>query len=194
MLTFNFEEGAPLKHFEQHVQEQMDKHIDHFQKENSKLRTGRANPAMVEDLKVNAYGSIMSLKEIAAISAPEPQLLSIQPWDKSLIPDVEKALTSSSIGITPRNDGNVIRLQMPSMTQERRKDLIKVLGQKLEACKVAIRNARKDILNSVRSAEKSKDISEDYSKRLQDALQKVTDNFITQADHVSQAKEQEIKG
>ncbi len=194
MNDIHISEGGSHKQFEKDVESHMSKQIEHFTKEISKLRTGRANPSMVEELRINAYGSLMSLKEIAAISAPEAQLLVIQPWDKSLIVEVEKAIMNSDLNLNPRNDGNVIRIQIPPMSKERRQDLIKVLHQKLEGCKVAIRNTRKDILNFIRDKEKSKDISEDTSKRIQDVLQKITNNSITQAEQISQKKEQEVQG
>lgn len=194
MNDIHISEGGSHKQFEKDVESHMSKQIEHFTKEISKLRTGRANPSMVEELRINAYGSLMSLKEIAAISAPEAQLLVIQPWDKSLIVEVEKAIMNSDLNLNPRNDGNVIRIQIPPMSKERRQDLIKVLHQKLEGCKVAIRNTRKDILNFIRDKEKSKDISEDTSKRIQDVLQKITNNSITQAEQISQKKELEVQG
>lgn len=193
MLTFTFVEGAPTKPFEAFIDAEMDKSIKHFEKEIAKIRTGRAHTSMVEDIKVSCYGSIMPLKETAAISAPEAGLLVIQPWDKTIIPEIEKAITSSDLGINPLNDGNIIRLPLPRMSAARREELSKMLGQRLEECKIGVRNARKEIHTLLRDTEKGKKISEDYAKRLQDLLQKITDRFTDLADKMANKKDVELK-
>jgi ribosome recycling factor len=193
MITFNFVEGASTKPYEHMVESEMDKPLKHFEKELSKINTGRANPALIDHLKVIAYGGPMALRDIAAISAPEIQLLVIQPWDKAIIPDIEKAITASDLGLTPLNDGNLIRIQLPRMTSTRRDEFVKLVHKKLEECKVALRGVRKEFHGLIRDTEKNKKISEDYSKRLQDLLQKITDKFIEQADKISMKKETEIK-
>lgn len=186
-------EGGPTKQFEKDVETEMDQHLKHFEKELGKIRTGRAHTSMIEDIKVPAYGTTMPLKEVGAISAPDVTLLVVQPWDKAIIPDIEKAIMNSDLGISPTNDGNIIRIALPRVSTSRRDELIKVLNQKLESCKIAIRNIRKEVQNIIRETEKSKKISEDYSKRLQDLLQKITDKFIDLSDKLSSKKENEIK-
>ncbi len=193
MANYTFTEGASTKPFETAVESDMQKHIQHFEKELQKIRTGRAHPSMIEDLKVSAYGTMMPLKETAAISAPDAQLLIVQPWDKTIIPEIEKAITTSDLGVTPQTDGPIIRIVLPKMSSSRREELSKILGKRLEECKIALRNVRKDVHTAIRDTEKDKKISEDYSKRLQDLLQKVTDKVTAQAETLSGKKEAEIK-
>lgn len=193
MITFNFVEGAPAKQFEKAVESEMDKTVHFLEKELIKIRTGRAHTAMIEDIKVSVYGNFMPLKQVAALSAPDVNLLVIQPWDKTIIAEVEKALATSDLGVTPLNDGTVIRIQLQRMSSERREELVKTLGKKLEESKVALRTVRKDFHALIRDAEKAKKISEDYSKRLQDSLQKTTDKKIEAADSLAHKKEQEIR-
>ncbi len=193
MVTYTFTEGASTKPFETAVEAEMQKHIQHFEKELQKIRTGRAHPSMIEDIRVSAYGTLMPLKETAAISAADAQLLVIQPWDKTIIPDIERAIQSSDLGVTPMTDGPIIRISLPKMSSSRRDELIKVLGKRLEECKIALRNVRKEVHTTIRGKEKEKKISEDYSKRLQDQLQKITDKVSALADTLSVKKEAEIK-
>jgi ribosome recycling factor len=193
MANYTFTEGASTTPFEATVESEMNKHIQHFEKELQKIRTGRAHPSMIEDIKVFAYGTMMPLKETAAISAPDAQLLVVQPWDKTIMPDIEKALSTSDLGVTPATDGPLIRIVLPKMSSSRRDELSKVLGKRLEECKIALRNVRKDVHTAIRETEKDKKISEDYSKRLQDLLQKITDKVTSQADALSSKKEAEIK-
>lgn len=192
-MKIQLSEGASTKQFEKDIELEMDQHIKHFEKELIKIRTGRAHPDMLADVKVAAYGALMPLKEVAAISAPDVGLLLVQPWDKALIDDVEKALSQSDIGVTPANDGNVIRIALPKMSSSRRDELAKILHQKLEACKVSVRKVRQEVQNIIRETEKSKKISEDYSRRLQETLQKTTDKFIENSDKLASKKETEIK-
>lgn len=192
-MKITLTEGANTKQFEKEIEQEMDTHIKHFEKELLKIRTGRAHPSMIEDVKVTAYGAAMPLKEVAAVFAPDVGLLLVQPWDKANIPEIEKALSSGDLGLTPMNDGNVIRIQLPKMSSSRREDLIKVLSQKSEQAKIAIRNVRKEVQNMIRETEKSKKISEDYGRRLLESLQKVTDKLIEIADAITAKKETEIK-
>ena len=192
MIKFEFTENASTKPFEKYVETEMDSHIKHLEKELVKIRTGRAHTSMIEDLKINCYGNIMPLKDVAAVSAPDVQLLVIQPWDKTIINDIEKAISASDLGVSPFNDGNLIRIQLPKMSSTRRDDLTKILGKKIEECKVSIRNVRKEFHNLIREAEKTKKLSEDSSRRLQDILQKITDKVIEIADKLAQKKEAEI--
>lgn len=193
MILLSFIEGAPTKSFETTIDQEVAKAFSHFEKELQKLRTGRAHTSMVEDIKVLAYGTLMALKDLSAISAPEPQLIVVQPWDKGLMGDIEKAIATSDVGVTPLNDGNVIRVPLPKMSSARRDELTKVLAKRLEECRVSIRAIRKDIHNLIREAEKGKKISEDYSKRLQAVLQKIIDAAVEKAEHIAHKKESEIK-
>jgi ribosome recycling factor len=193
MLKITLTENGPVKNFETAVEKEMENHIQAFEKELLKVRTGRAHPSMVEDVKVSSYGAMMSLRELAAISAPEASSLLIQPWDKENIAAIEKALSTTEMGLTPINDGNVIRIQLPKMSSARRDELVKVVGQKLEQTKIALRNVRKEVHNQLRDLEKAKTISEDYGRRVQDSLQKVTDRLVKKADDIGGKKEQELK-
>lgn len=193
MFKLAFNENINLKEFEKLVDLEMDPHIKHLERELLKIRTGRAHPSMVEDIKANCYGTMLPLRDLAAISAPDVQLLVIQPWDKTLIPEIEKAISTSDLGAAPANDGNLIRIPLPKMSSSRREELSKTLGKKLEEAKINIRNVRKDVHNLIREADKGKKISEDLSRRLQDLLQKVTDKYTEQADKIAIKKEEEIK-
>ncbi len=180
--------------FEKLVEQEMDAPIKHFERELVAIRSGRAHPSMVEDLKITCYGgSVMTLKELAAISTPEPRFILIQPWDIGTINDIEKGIMNSSLGITPANDGNVIRIVLPEISGQRREELIKVLGKKLEECKERIRVIRGDFRNVIKEAEKKRTVEEDFSKKLQDLLQKVTDKFTEKAQQMNDKKEKEIK-
>ncbi|MBA3752053.1 ribosome recycling factor [Candidatus Dependentiae bacterium] len=192
-MNITIQEGAPAKQFEKDVELEMSTHIKHFEKELLKVRTGRAHPSMIEDLRISAYGSSMPLKEVSAVTAPDAALLVVQPWDKAMLGEIEKALSLSDLGVTPMNDGNIIRIQLPKMSSSRRDELVKVLHSKLEACKIAVRNVRKEVSNMIREMEKSKKISEDYGRRLAESLQKVTDKLIMHSDGIASHKEKEIK-
>ena len=174
------------------VEERMQKSIKSLQKDFSTIRTGRANTAMFEGLKVSVYGSDMPLNQVATISIPEPRLVVIQPWDKGNLGEVEKAILKSDLSLNPSNDGNLIRLQIPELTEERRKEYVKLAKGKSEECKVAIRNVRRDGNEMVKSLEKDKDISEDESKSAQDKIQKITDKYIDEAQKLTDNKEKEI--
>lgn len=187
-----FQEGDS-KSFETLVKSHMEKPLKHFEKELAAIRTGRASTSLVEGLRVECYGQFMPLKDLATIAAPDARLITIQPWDKSAIADIEKAITQSDLGLTPANDGAIIRLQLPQMSSSRRDELVKLLGKKTEECKVNIRNVRKDFHNAVRDAEKKKTVSEDFAKRLSDLLQKITDQNIEKVDQIESKKENELK-
>jgi len=183
-----------IKEFEKAVQEEMDKALQHFEKELITIRTGRAHPALVEGIKVVCYGgNTMNLKELASITTPEARIIVIQPWDTGLMPDIEKAITNSDLGVTPLNDGNILRIRLPEITTARRDELAKILSKKTEESKIAVRNTRRDYMNLIRDAEKAKTISEDHSRRLYDTLQKITDKFTGSVDQMAQKKEAEIK-
>jgi ribosome recycling factor len=183
-----------IKEFEKAVTTEMDKPIKHFERELITIRTGRAHPALVEDLKVVCYGNTtMRLRDTASISAPEARLIVVQPWDPAILADIERALRDSDLGISPQNDGSLIRIVLPEISTARRDELVKVLGKKLEDSRISIRNVRKDFHNLIRDSQKDKSISEDHSRRLSDLLQKLTDDFIKRAETMSTAKEKEIK-
>jgi len=158
----------------------------------STIRTGRANPALLEKVTVDYYGSPMSINQLAAITAPEPRLLVVAPWDKSAMSAIEKAITSSDLGLTPSSDGNVIRMQIPYLTEERRHDLIKLLHKKTEDHRIAVRNIRRDTNERLKTSEKNHEIGEDESKRAHDQVQKLTDKYVAEIDKLQEAKEAEL--
>jgi ribosome recycling factor len=183
-----------VKGFEKAMTQEMEKPIKHFEGELIKIRTGRAHTSLVEDISVTTYYSPtpMPLKNLAALAAPDARLLTIQPWDVAIINDIEKAIINSDLGVTPVNDGKIIRIQLPQMSSNRRDELIKILSKKLEDCKVSIRNVRRDFHEIVRTGKKDKKISEDFHNRLDDSLKKVTDAIIEKVDQMAKKKEQEI--
>lgn len=182
-----------VKSFQAPMEAEMDKSIKHLERELVKIRTGRAHTALVEDLQVSVYGQpAVALKGLAALAAPDSRLITIQPWDSNIIGEIEKAISESDIGITPANDGDLIRLRLPEMSSTRRDELVKILGKKAEEAKVAIRNVRKDFQNLIRDAKKNKTISENFFNRLEDVLQKVTDAFVDKAEQHRVKKEKEI--
>jgi ribosome recycling factor len=163
--------------------------VDALKHDLSGLRTGRANTALLEPITVEVYGSHMPLTQVATISAPEPRLLSVQVWDKSNIGPVEKAIRSAGLGLNPINDGNTLRLPIPDLTEERRKELAKLAHQYAEKARVAIRNVRRDGIDALKTDENKKEISEDDRKRGEIDVQKLTDEIIKQADEVMVQKE-----
>ena len=173
-------------------EDRMKKTIDHLLGDFASLRAGRANPAMLDKIMVNYYGTPTPINQMANINVPEARLLVIQPWDKGSIADIEKAIMKSDLGITPSNDGNVIRLAIPQLTEERRKDVVKVVKKRAEEAKVAIRNIRREANDLIKASEKDKLVSEDESKKGQDSIQKVTDKSIKDVDQVLMAKEKDI--
>lgn len=183
-----------IKSFETPMKQEMEKPVKHFEGELLKIRTGRAHTSLIEDIMVAAYGQApMPLKNVAALAAPDVRLLTIQPWDAAIIPDIERAIKTSDLGLSPLNDGAIIRLQLPEMSSSRRDELIKILGKKLEECRVSIRNVRKDFNNLLRDAKKDKQISENFFNRLSDVLQKITDQYIEQVEQKADKKEKEVK-
>ena len=158
------------------------------------LRTGRASVALVDSVHVEVYGSNMPLNQVATVSVPEPRLLSVQVWDRSNVQPVEKAIRNAGLGINPIVDGQVIRLPIPELTEERRKELAKLCGQYAEKAKIAVRNVRPDGMDHLKNDEKKHDISEDERKRLEAEVQKLTDDTIKEIDAVAEAKEKEILG
>jgi ribosome recycling factor len=178
-----------LKEAEDHMQ----KSVHALELDLRAVRTGRANPMIVERVMVNYYDVPTPLANLATIAAPEPQLLTIRPFDMHSIKDIERAIQSSDLGLTPTNDGKIIRLAIPRLSEERRNELIKVVHKRLEEARVAIRNIRRDTQDTLRDFEKEKMISEDDLKRGRDDLQKLTDKSIEQAESISKRKEEEIR-
>lgn len=170
----------------------MKKAIEALRHDVATVRTGRAAPSLVEGLEVEAYGVPTPLIQLAAISVPEPRMVVIQPWDKGLIKAIEKAIQSSDLGLAPNNDGNLIRLNIPALNEERRRDLVKVLHKKVEEGRVEIRTLRRHTHDEMKSKEKSSGVSTDEVKRAEAQLQKLTDRYILMADEIGQAKEKEI--
>lgn len=182
------------KTFQKAMDDEMVKSIKHLEGELVKIRTGRAHTSLIENLPVSVYGGApMPLKNIAACAAPDARLLTIQPWDAGIIGDIEKAISNSEIGISPVNDGQIIRLTLPEMSTSRREELVKILSKKVEESKIAIRNVRKDFNNLIRDAKKDKHISENFFNRLSDILQEVTDRYCKQADDKGEKKAKEIR-
>jgi ribosome recycling factor len=173
-------------------QDRMAKAIEALKRDLATVRTGRANPALVEHVRVDYYGTPTPLKQLASVSAPEARLLTIQPWDKGSLPAIEKAIQKSDLGLNPSSDGNVIRLAIPPLTEERRKELVKVVHKKIEEGRVEIRNIRRDAHEMLRDFKKEKEISEDQEFNAQEDLQKVTDRFIADAEKIGQEKEAEL--
>ncbi len=156
------------------------------------LRTGRANTSLLDPVVVEVYGSMMPLNQVATVSAPEPRMLSVQVWDKSNLTAVEKGIAKANLGLNPMIDGQTLRLPLPDLTQERRKELAKLAGQYAEQAKIAIRNVRRDGMEDLKTDEKKKDIGEDDRKRGEDEVQKLTDKYVALADEAAAAKEKEI--
>lgn len=174
------------------TEEKMSKVINAFQRELSTLRAGRATTSLLDRIEVDYYGTATPLNQLAGVTAPESRLLVVQPWDKQSLGEIEKAILKSDLGLTPTNDGNVIRLSIPQLTEERRKELVKYVRKKAEESKVSIRNIRRDANESTKQLEKSSDISEDDKRRGQDKIQEITDKKIKEIDEILDLKEKEM--
>ena len=173
-------------------EEKMTKSYDSMIRDFTSIRAGRANPHVLDKIKVDYYGAPTPLQQVGNVSVPEPRMLQIQPWEKSLLKGIEKAILASDLGITPTNDGSVIRLVFPELTEERRKDLVKDVKKKGEGAKVAMRNIRRDANDFLKKLGKGSDVSEDEVKDLEDAVQKMTDKFIKDVDKAVEEKSKEI--
>lgn len=173
-------------------EDKMEKSVSNLQEEYTTIRAGRANPRILDRIQVDYYGSMSPLQSVANISVPEARMIQIQPWESSLIKDIEKAILSSDLGLTPANDGKVIRLVFPELTEDRRKELVKDVKKKGEAAKVAIRNIRRDANDAVKKDSKANEISEDEQKQLEDKIQKMTDKFVAEIDKAIDAKSSEV--
>jgi len=174
------------------AEERMTKAIEALRRELATIRTGRANPALVEHIRVDYFGTPTPLKQLASVMVPEARLLTIQPWDKGSLGAIEKAIQKSDLGLNPSSDGSVIRLVIPQLTEDRRKELVRVVHKKLEEGRVAIRNIRRDAHELLRDFRREKEISEDQEFNAQEDLQKVTDRFIADADKLGEEKEKEL--
>jgi ribosome recycling factor len=170
----------------------MDKTVENLMEEFKKIRSGRANAGLVEGLLVDYYGNKTPLKQLASISVPEPRLIVIQPWDKGSLQEIEKAFHKSDLMLSPNNDGKVIRISVPALTEERRKELVKVARGKTEDARIAIRNIRRDGNEEVKAAEKEGHVSEDDSKKTMEDIQKITDNYINKINSLLEGKDAEI--
>ena len=174
------------------VEERMSRAVEAFGKDLGGFRTGRASSSLVEHITVDHYGAKTPLNQMAGISVPENTLLVVQPWDPSAIPAIEKALNNAQLGMTPAVDGNIIRLRVPSMTEERRKDLVKQMGKRTEEARIEIRSARRDEQEAIKKLEKNKEIGEDDARRRLEALQKATDAKTAEIDRMAASKEREV--
>ena len=174
------------------IERRMHGAVESLKHDLSGLRTGRANVALLDPVVVEVYGSMMPLNQVATVSAPEPRMLSVQVWDRANVTAVEKGIAHANLGLNPMIDGQTLRLPLPDMTEERRKELSKLAGQYAEKAKVAIRNVRRDGMEALKEDEKKKDISEDERKRAEDEVQKLTDKYVGDVDAAAEHKEKEI--
>ena len=181
-----------ISDLKKNTESRMSKSIDSLTESLQSIRAGRANTSLLDRIYVDYYGQQSPLNQVASLSAPEARLLAIQPWDATLIPEIEKAIQKSDLGITPSNDGKIIRLVIPQLTEERRKDLTKLVGKYAEEAKVSIRNIRRDAMEDIKKAEKAKEISEDDRKTYEEDIQKLTDKYIKDVDGVTAEKEKEL--
>ncbi len=174
------------------VKAKMDKAIAAMESDFAGIRAGRANPAVLDKITVDYYGTATPLAQVGTVSVPDPRMLMIQPWDASILHDIEKAILASDLGLTPNNDGKAIRLNFPAPTEERRKELTKTVSKRAEDAKVAVRNVRRDAIDSFKAQKKNGEITEDDLKSAETGIQKVTDNAIKEIDDLAQAKAKEI--
>ncbi|MEL7646875.1 MAG: ribosome recycling factor [Sedimentibacter sp.] len=174
------------------AEETMKKSIGFLKEDLQTIRAGKANPKLVDKIQVSYYGTMTPMNQVANISVPEPRSILIQPWDASLVKEIEKAILASDLGITPSNDGKIIRLVIPALTEERRKDLLKVVKKETENSKIAVRNIRRDAIEEIKKLEKSSEITKDDLKRAEEDMQKITDRYVKFVDDIYKEKEKEI--
>jgi ribosome recycling factor len=174
------------------AEDRMKKSVEHLHHELTRIRTGRATPALLDVVKVQYYGSAVPINQVSTVSAPEPRLLVIQPWEKGMIGEIEKAILQSDLGLNPTNDGNVVRVPIPELSEERRQDLLKLVKKFCEETRIAIRNIRRDANDSIKGLERDHEISEDQSHDNLDKIQKFTDEYIKKVDEQYEIKEREI--
>jgi ribosome recycling factor len=172
----------------------MKKAVEALRRELATIRTGRAHPALLERITVDYYGTPTPLAQLATVTAPEARLLVVQPWDKGALRLLEKAILTSDLGITPINDGQVLRVPIPPLTEERRREIVRLVHKKVEEGRIAVRNIRRDVLDKIRTLEREKQIGQDESRRTQERLQRLTETYIGQMDALGQEKEKEVMG
>lgn len=183
---------ASVDNLQAETESKMKKTLENLRKEFSRIRTGRASPALLEGLTVDYYGSPTPVSQVASISVPDPRTLAIQPWEKSMVGPIEKAVMASTLDLNPQTDGNLIRLPIPPLSSERRAELVKTCKRIAEEQKVAVRNIRRDSNDRLKKAEKAKEVSQDESKKLMDEIQKLTDRYVAAVDEQLSVKEKEI--
>ncbi|BCB96984.1 ribosome-recycling factor [Dissulfurispira thermophila] len=181
-----------MQEFKKKAADRMNGSIDALKKDFAAIRTGRASLSLLDGITVDYYGTPTPLNQVATLGIPDPRQITIQPWEPKLISEIEKAILKSGLGLTPTNDGKIIRLNIPPLTEERRKELVKVAKKRAEEARVAVRNIRRDINDEIKKSEKEQHLSEDDVKRLQDEIQKITDSYIHKVDEILQHKEKEI--
>ena len=192
MSAQSLEVKSVIKEYMEDAERRMEKTSEALKREYSTLRAGRATPALLDKSQVEYYGAMTPLNQMANISAPESRMLVVQPWDKSAMKAIEKAILASDLGLNPNNDGSIIRIAIPQLTEERRKELVKVVKKKDEEAKVAIRNIRRELNNDIKALEKEKSVSEDDAARGLDDAQKLTEKWIKKLDEITKNKEAEI--
>lgn len=181
-----------MQEFKKKANEKMAHAVEVFKKDLSTFRTGRASLSIFDNIRIDYYGSLLPLNQVATLGIPESRTITIQPWEQRMIGEIEKAIMKSDLGLTPINDGKTIKINIPPLTEERRKQLVKVVRKRAEEARVAVRNIRRDIIEEIKRAEKDKKLSEDDSRRAQDEIQKLTNSFIEKIDQILEQKEKEI--
>jgi len=176
----------------QKARQRMESALEALRRDFKSVRTGKANPALLDAIRVEAYGSMMPLNQVGTVSAPEPRMLTIQPWDKTQIKAIEKALRESDLGLNPSNDGNVVRIPIPALTEDRRREFVKMLHKMAEEARVAVRQVRKDANDEVKARQKDEGLSEDDIRREQGEVQKLTDSYVAKVEDMVKAKEAEV--
>jgi ribosome recycling factor len=174
------------------AQSQMEKSIDALRREFNSVRTGKASPALLDTVRVDAYGSKMPLNQVASVSSPEPRMLIVQPWDKGLMNEIDKAIRNSELGLNPANDGNIIRVPIPALNEERRREMVKLLHRIGEDARIAVRHARQEANKEIKRLQSDHEISEDDARREMDRIQKLTDEHIAKIDVLLKSKEEEV--
>ena len=174
------------------LKEKMEKVINSYSQRLSEIRAGRANPAILNKIRIDYYGTPTPINQVAAVSVPEARLIVIQPWDASVLKEIEKAILASDIGINPNNDGKVIRLAFPELNEERRKEIVKDVKKMGEEAKVAVRNVRREVIDKAKADQKAWDITEDELKNAENEIQKLTDKYVEEIDKISEVKEKEV--
>jgi len=181
-----------MQEFKKKANEKMNNAVEAFKRDLATFRTGRASLSILDNIRVDYYGSLVPLNQVATLGIPEPRTITIQPWEQKMVGEIERAIMKSDLGLTPINDGKTIKINIPPLTEERRKQLVKVVRKRAEEARVAVRNIRRDIIEEIKKAEKDKKLSEDDSRRIQDEIQKITNSFIEKIDKILEQKEKEI--